>query len=366
MQLAALARSAPLRLATSLPALVLGMVFPPILSRHQVPKPPASPSRWILVYAGGRGRPQYSVGDLIHLIAAVDTLDRPEGWLCDAALFLEPQAVSGRYYVRSVAGQPADGNDWNVYLDSIFAPTGAIERLDSAVGLLSKPLGSVRGGFQIAVMIPYPDPKAGLVRLGGADHDLSRPDGRIAAVRAYLDDVLRRYRERAYRNVTLTAFYWVNEGLVDLPDTAWINKIAVEVHRRDRRFLWIPAYGNQGVPLWHKMGFDDAWLQPNFFFHPEVPQTRFDSALATARTLGMGIELEFDRRMFQATPFTDRLLPYLAALEAAPDMRARSIAIYEGAGALLQLARSRDEWHRALYHRLVQTLTATDAGSPRQ
>ena len=114
--------------------------------------------------------------------------------------------------------------------------------------------------------------------------------------------------------------------------------------------------------MWRRMGFDEAWLQPNFFFHPEVPQTRFDSALATARTFSMGIELEFDRRMYQASPFADRLLPYLAALEVSPDMRARSIAIYEGAGALLQLARSRDEWNRALYHRLVHVLTqARDA-----
>ena len=70
----------------------------------------------------------------------------------------------------------------------------------------------------------------------------------------------------------------------------------------------------------------------------------------------MGIELEFDRRMFESWQFADRLEPYLGLLESAPDLRGRPIAIYEGGGALLRLARSRDAWHRSLYQRLVTAL----------
>src|SRR4029077_790036 len=263
------------RLATSLSALVLGTAFAGISSRAQAPKPPASPSRWILLYTGGADRPQYSVSDLIHLIAGIDTLDQPRSWLCNAAVFLEPRAVSGRYYIRSVSGPPADGRDWMVYLDSVFAPMGPVERLDSAVGLVSKTVGSLKSPFEVAVMIPYPDPRGGTLEFGGVTFDVSGPQGRTAAGRAYVDDVLKRYAKHSYKYIALSAFYWVNEGLVDLPDTAWIRAVAAEVHQRNRSFLWIPGYGNQGVPLWRSMGFDEAWLQPNFFFHPEVPQTRF-------------------------------------------------------------------------------------------
>ena len=133
----------------------------------------------------------------------------------------------------------------------------------------------------------------------------------------------------------------------------------IVVHRKGRKLLWIPAYRNQGVPFWRSMGFDQAWLQPNFFFHPEVAQVRLDSALTIARGLGMGIEVEFDRRMFSSAVFQDRLVPYLDVLDAAPDFRARSIAIYEGGGTLIQLARGHDEWHRALYHRFVRVLQPT-------
>ncbi len=40
----------------------------------------------------------------------------------------------------------------------------------------------------------------------------------------------------------------------------------------------------------------------------------------------------------------------------APDMQARAITIYEGGGGLMQLARSKDQWHRALYGRLAGAL----------
>src|SRR5207249_2998786 len=68
----------------------------------------ALPPRWVLVYAGGPNRPAYSVDDFVHLIGVVDTMDRPTGWLCDGAIFLEAYAESGRTYVRVPAGSPSN------------------------------------------------------------------------------------------------------------------------------------------------------------------------------------------------------------------------------------------------------------------
>jgi hypothetical protein len=336
---------------------VIGLVRPGSITSQEA-NPPARPSRWVLVYTGGPHRPAYSVDDFVHLIGTIDTTDRPTGWLSDGAIFLELYSVSGRAYVRFPAGSPGDGADWNVYLDSVFAPMGPIARLDSAVQLMSQAAGPLGRPYQLAMMIPYPDQKAGSIQFAGSRFDLTGMAGRAAAARTYVGEVLKRFSERNYHHITLSSFYWAEEGVVDLPDTLMVSAVAGEVHRSGRRFLWIPAYGNQGVPKWRSMGFDEAWLQPNLFFHPEVSQTRLDSALTIARGLGMGIEVEFDRRMFNSTVFADRLVPYLDALEAAPDFRARSIAIYEGGGALIQLSRTHDERHRALYDRLVRVLQA--------
>jgi len=174
-------------------------------------------------------------------------------------------------------------------------------------------------------------------------------------VKAYLGEVTRRFGTARLTHATLSGFYWLNETIGSV-DTSFIPRLADAIHRAGLRFYWIPYYGASGAERWQGLGFDEAWQQPNYFFHPEVPGTRLDTAIARARKTGMGLELEFNPKLFQGWPFADRLLPYLSALETAPDLRQHSITIYEGAGALIQLARSRDAWHRALYNRLVAAL----------
>ncbi len=182
---------------------------------------------------------------------------------------------------------------------------------------------------------------------------MKHDSGRVAVVEAYFRDVVRRVESRPARNVSLYGFYWLNEGITS-PDTILVSRVADAVHRLGLRFLWIPSYGAAGAALWRSFGFDDAWLQPNYFFHTDVSVARLDSAVNRARAAGM--ELEFDRCLFADSQFANRLTPYLDTFEKTPDLRSRSIAIYEGSGALIQLARSTDKAKRALYDRLVTLL----------
>ena len=70
----------------------------------------------------------------------------------------------------------------------------------------------------------------------------------------------------------------------------------------------------------------------------------------------MGLEVEFDGRLFDDPEFTDRLEPYLSTLGSNPELRNRSIAIYDGEGALVSLSRSRTSPFPVLYHDLWTTL----------
>ena len=313
------------------------------------------PQRLVLVYAGGPHRPAYTVDDLVHFVAVVDTSDRPVDWLCDGVLFLEIQATSGRSYQPRPNAAPSNGSDWTAYLDSLFANEGPVARLDSAAGVVARVAGAPGRAVAVAIMVPYPDPRADTIRFGGHVFSMHIDSSRAAAAAAYMRDATQRFASRQVRNEVLVAFYWMNEGITS-GDTALVRKVAAEVHAQRKRFLWIPAYRAAGWDQWRVLGFDQAWLQPNYFFHPEVPNTRLDSALTLARGAGLGMELEFDRRMFDSWQWADRLEPYLALFESAPDMRGRPIAIYEGGGALMRLARSKDAWHRALYQRLVVDL----------
>ena len=311
--------------------------------------------RWVLIYAGGPKRPAYSVEDLTHLLAVVDTAGKPTGWLCSGTIFLEFRAVSGRFYMPSGNAPPSSGEDWTAYLDSVFAPGGPIARLDAAAGAIDHVVGTVGRRVDVAVMIPYPDPRGITLSLAGRTYKMTVDSGRLDLVTAYLQETQRRFAAQRLANVTLAAFYWLNEAMPDA-DTALVPRVGAIVRRSGARFLWIPYYTASGASRWRSFGFDEAWLQPNFFFHPDVAALRLDSAVVRARATGMGLEVEFDQRMFGDWRFTDRLEPYLAALEGAADLRTKSIAIYEGAGALIELSRSRDSWHRALYDRFVATL----------
>ena len=313
--------------------------------------------RWILVYAGGAKRPPYNIDDLLHLLAVVDTGGRPVSWLCSGTLFLEFKADSGRFYIPVGNGAPSTGHDWEVYLDSIFAPGGPIARLDSASGVMVGRVGPPDRRVELAIMVPYPDPRADTLRFRGRMFAMHSDASRAAAAAAFMGEVIQRFGASRPKHVSLTAFYWLYEGITPV-DTGLVPRVAREVHSKGLRFLWIPSWGAGGAERWKSFGFDAAWQQPNYFFRPEVPATRLDSALSRARAAGMGLELEFDPRLFSSWLFADRLDPYLSALESAPDLRTKPIAIYEGAGALIRLSRSRDAWHRALYERLVTVLRA--------
>ena len=305
-----------------------------------------SPSRWVLVYTGGPNRPAYTVDDLLHLTSVVDTAGRPVGPLCDGVILTEFHAVSGRYYMPWPNGQPSTGADWERYIDSVTSPTGVIFRLDSA---------AVRSKVSFVVMVPYPDTSQHAFIFRGRSYDLGKGPQRVAVAEAYLNDMKEKIQSLRLPHLSFYGFYWLDERVND-NDSSLVSQVTAAAHSMGYRFLWIPYFTARGALRWRAFGFDEAWLQPNYFFHPDVSIARFDTALTRARSAGMGLELEFDKRLFTDSLFRDRLGPYLTAFEGASDLRNRSIAIYEGQGALIQLSRSSDVSHRALYRRLVAVL----------
>jgi len=210
-------------------------------------------------------------------------------------------------------------------------------------------------------MVPYPDPKVDSVSFQGVTYSVATPDGRAAAVGSYVRAGAALFARTGFRNLRLDGFYWLAEN-VSARDTATVTRSAAEVHRAHVRFLWIPYYFALGQERWRQLGFDEAWLQPNFFFDPKVPLDRLDSAAAHAGRLDLGVEVEFNAKMFTDPPrFAGRLDPYLDMLMASPALRHRSIAVYDGQGALVRLSRSTVPGERALYSRLVHALTTRDS-----
>lgn len=314
-------------------------------------------ARWVLIYSGGLSRPRYSVDDLTRYVAVVDSVGHPRTWLTTGAVFLELQGASGNYLTAITGAKPATGADWVQYLDSLFAQRGVLRRLDSAVARVASVLGPRRRPFQVAIMIPYPDPRSGTVTLWGSKRDFRSNDGRAGASVAYAREVTRRFRGGRFGHLNLEGFYWLMEG-AGTPDTGLIHTVADGLHSLRTKFYWISDFFDFTRRHWtgtKALGFDQAWLQPNFFIDTMTSPARIDSALALARAQGVGIELEVDKRLFSSQVFAKRLEPYLVALDSAPDLLAGPLALYEGSGALLRLANSKDATLSQLYRHLART-----------
>jgi hypothetical protein len=306
----------------------------------------------------------YTIDDLVQLNAALDINGRPAKWLFTGAIALHVTAPSGRVFATWAPGTPADGSDWVDYLDSLFAPAGVLARLDSAVGLMSMDLQPLGRPYEVAIMIPYPDPKQGTLKFQAQLFRVDGVEGRAAATQAYVKEVVSRFRAHRYPRLSLQGFYWLNESIHGA-DEALVPEVAKAVHRLGLKLLWIPFYTAWGVDAWRRWGFDEAWLQPNFFFHLEIPQLRLDSAATRAKALGMGVEVEFNGRVYSSPAYYDRLGPYVSMLEGDSILRARAVTVYDGGGALLYLARSRNARDRSLYDRLVEALSVNGSSARR-
>ncbi len=275
--------------------------------------------RWLFVYAGGEGRPAYSKDDFLKLLTSRDSRGQPRGRLFDGALFSE-LSRAGRSFSPLFSPKPATGDDWRWYLDTLFSDNGFLTSLDSAAGLLSQK-GVLKGSLGVSVMIPYPF----------AMRDSLWYDGEL---------------------------FVVNSEDAKGSDTLLIREVASVVHSQGFLFFWVPYYNAPGRDTWKELGFDVAWLQPDYMFYPQVPTQRLDSAVMLAFKGGLGIDLEIDHKIFADSVFRQRFAPYLTMLEAHPEALRGPLSVYDDAGMLLKLADSKDPYLRDQYARFVRLMLA--------
>ncbi len=314
--------------------------------------------RWLFVYAGGEGRPAYSKDDFTKLLASPDSRSRPSGRLFDGALFSELRRA-GRSFSPLFSPTPATGDDWRWYLDTLFSANGFLASLDSAAGLLANK-GLLKGSMGVAIMIPYPFATKDSLWYDGELFVVTRGSpGQSNAARRYVQDLGNRFRDWRYRHLAPVAMYWLVEDAKG-SDTLLIRDVAAAVHSQGFLFFWVPYFNAPGRDMWKGLGFDVAWLQADYMFYPQVLPQRLDSAAMLAFKGGLGIDLEIDHKIFSDSVFRPRMAPYLAMLEAHPEVLRGPLSVYDDAGMLLKLAASTDPYLRDQYARFVRLML--DAG----
>lgn len=158
------------------------------------------------------------------------------------------------------------------------------------------------------------------------------------------------------KNLELDGFYWLAEHVIDTHSI--VNEVADYVHSKGMDFYWIPYNRGVGRERWAQWGFDHAYLQPNHFFHLDVPDSRIQDTYDFAAAANMSVEMEFDDRVLESKgDRRDRLTAYIDIYEKNGVFNNLDVAYYQEVDTFYKLKHGTEN-ERALYDRLVKLITA--------
>jgi hypothetical protein len=221
-----------------------------------------------------------------------------------------------KYITKTTEGLPANPKDWQIYLEQLFFGNKPILNLyekpikQNLLAIrdasLTNPLGKMIA-IDIWIALPYP-------------HDTIFPtdETRAAEVINWIDSFLTMWkRNRFPSHVHLRGFYWHGEAIYTSPpmnDLHVLTQVNDYIHLiKDDQFdslkaIWIPYQGAKDWDKWSAAHFDLAFLQPGYYFRPELS---LDTAARSAYVINEGIEMEFDLRVSERADFRSRFIAYL-------------------------------------------------------
>jgi len=308
----------------------------------------------LLAYSGAHGeRGSWTKQDFLPMVGYMRPDGRMADRMFDTILFLPyPNLASTR-------------EGWEQYLNDLFRPGRQLDALNEAMMEYNKQRGTlyispVRENVVLA--LPYPDPNQSAFGKLLEDQDsLSFQASRVGEERAYryrkqamewyVDNLLKRWTEAEYRYLRLEGIYWYHELIDDaVPrERQLIRDAADMVHNQALRFYWIPYFGATGLGEWKELGFDFAFVQPNFYNDKPIPIDRIEATLAVANKYGMGIEIEGDERMYRDPRFYQTYYNQLIAAHRLGIDKNKVHAYYFGSKSLLEAVNSKDPVARAIY-----------------
>lgn len=320
-------------------------------------KTPPNAADTVLIYQGGSGRLPWTADEFRPYVSYADPRDGREKWLFDGFLFIEFRDQGRTFSADEGNGKwlPADKNEWLKLLNKNFEPGHGVPALEQCCAETAKRLGAPLRPRQVILTLPEPvDNFTNWGELNGRTMDFSVLADRVAACEWHISQALDRWRALAPRHLTLAGFYFVPES-IGHSNPQLLPVIAQKIHDRGLKFFWIPYWRAKHAADWRALGFDLASQQPNYFFHPQLPESHLQTTCDFARAHGMGLEMEFDDRLIrQAAVYAPRFESYLGAFASSGARDSASISYYEGGGTILHLAHANDKTIHAHYDRIAQ------------
>lgn len=317
-----------------------------------------------------------------------------EQWLFEAFLCLDAhEGVTGKGLGLNPDPNQHNGNkaSWSCFLDYWMAPGGALSALDAAVAQAAARLGDPPRKRQVVMMMPDPvqfevfaDKESPTIYWGDG-LDFSRSEDQVKAYRWYIDQCRERFAALAPKYLELTGFYVLSEDLVARPDglnyayKRWdriLPPVAAYLHGLQYGFYWIPWNFAPGYDMKQELGFDEVWMQPNYYWD-ETGQKPLDKTVKAIleQDISMEFELEYSactavmkqpgmlapdagwqmtKTLADVPAFRGRFREYMTAFRSAGLYGRKPIALYSGHNTLWQLARSEEPDDQAFYREICQ------------
>lgn len=320
----------------------------PKKKKHIVAKLPTAnrPTDLALMYHGFKSRPSYVAPEMKHYVFREN--NGKVEWLFDGFLFIEIYAETDG--VGYDYGIPCHGRisprkiEWDDLLQKTFAkgkgPDAIEEVVDSLVQLGIKP------PYKREVMFSLPNPQVQCKEWGelnGKKMDFTKTEDRLEAVKWYVGQIRKIWKEKDYKYLHLSGFYWIHEQIdKEHKDDILVKEIQAYLNKLGFPLIWIPYNGAPGVDEnWKDLGFDIAYQQPNYFFGDNASIDLIHKAIDVVKKYNMSLEMEFDDNVSKPL-YRQKFYTYLDEFEKAGAWDQFPIAYYEGGGAWLRMCQSQD------------------------
>lgn len=309
-----------------------------------------------LIYQGGAKRIDWTKEQFVPYVTHTFA-DGHTDWLFDGFLFLDFNDGRGHTFIPAFGEENATKEDWSWYLDRLFERGKSLDALDTLIGELRQSMGDPGFKHKVVLTLLTPITKFdGWGEVDGKELDFNNRDDQVEAVRWYIEQLVPRFKQQHYKNLTLSGLYWVDEDMCHTFDLA--THVAPLVHRHKLDYVWIPYYKARGTDHWRDYGFDIVYHQPNYFFKDTIPMSQLTGACDYALQHGMAMEFECDAKALHDSPnsYYSRMNDYINVFERYGAFRNSPIAYYTGSKGFIDMFNSTSPQDHAIMDRLARLI----------
>lgn len=245
----------------------------------------------VLAYFCQMGRAPLEVEHFLPYVGYLNKEGKATDTLFDGYLFLP----FVNFLYEGYKKRPLDKSVWQFYMDQQFIEGKNLDALELAAEQVAKDLNQPDLKLKVFFSILYPVvEQRAFGEIDGKMRDFTVLEDRIAALKWLIDEQEERFNAKQYKHLDLSGYYWFTEE-IDYQDEqllAMIRFTTDYIRAKNMITTWIPYFLASGFDDWKNLGFDMACYQPNYAFRQDIPEQRLFDAAATAKLLGMCIELE--------------------------------------------------------------------------